>query len=103
MRARELLRTDTKTRAEVEQLEIGNGTMTPDEGRAERGLKPLPKPKPPAEPDGDEGGAPDAGGPPGMPAPGGSGADNGATASTVTAPTPIPGTSISETPVKVKA
>lgn len=46
-----LLRTDTKTTAEVEQLEIANETLTVDEARKTRGKRPLPKPKaPPVEP-----------------------------------------------------
>lgn len=46
-----LLRTDSKTRSEVQQLMIGNETLTVDEARATYGKKPLPKPKtPPALP-----------------------------------------------------
>lgn len=40
-----LLRTDSKTRAEVQQLEIGNEVLTVDEARKIQGKKPLPKPK----------------------------------------------------------
>lgn len=39
-----LLRTDSKTRAEVQQLEIGNGVLNVDEARKIHGKKPLPKP-----------------------------------------------------------
>jgi HK97 family phage portal protein len=62
-----LLRTDTKTRAEVEQLRIANETQTVDEARKTYGLKPLPKPKPAiaapglAGPSGAPGAAPPAG------------------------------------------
>lgn len=38
-----LLRTDTRTRAEVDQLEIANETLTVDEARKTRGKRPLPK------------------------------------------------------------
>lgn len=41
-----LLRSDSRTIAEVEQLEIGNETLTPAEARKRRGLKPIPAPKP---------------------------------------------------------
>ena len=39
-----LLRTDSKTQAEVQQLRIGNETLTVDEARKTYGQKPLPKP-----------------------------------------------------------
>jgi HK97 family phage portal protein len=43
-----LMRTDTKTVAEVQQLEIGNEVLTVDEARKLVGKRPLPKPpKPP--------------------------------------------------------
>lgn len=42
---RNLLRTDTKTEAEVQQLEIGNEVLTVDEARKLKGKKPLPVPK----------------------------------------------------------
>lgn len=38
-----LLRTDTKTRAEVDEIEIRSGTRSKDEARARDGLHPLPK------------------------------------------------------------
>ena len=41
---RNLLRTDSKTEAEVQQLEIGNEVLTVDEARKIRGKRPLPKP-----------------------------------------------------------
>lgn len=42
-----LLRTDSKTRAEVDQLEIANETTTVDEARKRKGKRPLPVPKTP--------------------------------------------------------
>ncbi len=41
-----LLRTDSKTQAEVDQLQIGTGTRTVKELRQRDGLKPLPPPPP---------------------------------------------------------
>jgi HK97 family phage portal protein len=40
-----LLRTDSKTRAEVDQIEIANQTLTPAEARKREGKKPIPQPK----------------------------------------------------------
>lgn len=88
-----LLRTDSKTRAEVDQLNVGTSVRSTDEVRKRDGFKPLPKPKvAPVVP-----GAPGA---PGAPAPGAG--NPGATGGGVTGPTPIPGTDITATPVKVK-
>ncbi len=39
---RELVRTDAKTKAEVEHLQVQDGTLLKDEARAERGQGPLP-------------------------------------------------------------
>lgn len=44
---RNLLRTDSKTEAEVQQLEIGNEVLTVAEARKIRGKRPLPKPTTP--------------------------------------------------------
>lgn len=83
-----LLRTDSKTLAEVEQVEIANETLTPAEARKRRGRRPLPKP--PA--------APAVPGVPGAPAV----TDANGLASDK--PTPVPDDpNITETPVKVKA
>lgn len=45
-----LLRTDSKTRADVDQLNIASGVTTADEARKRDGKRPLPKPKPAAVP-----------------------------------------------------
>lgn len=91
-----LQRTDTKTTVETDQLQIGNETRTPEEIRKRDGLKPLPKPKALPAP---------------VAAPGAPGVPGGAPATAadpvdgtgISAPTPIPGTDITETPIKVKA
>lgn len=84
-----LLRTDSETRAKVDQLEIANETSTVDEARKRLGKKPLPKPKPaPVAPAGVAGAPTD-------------GAATGAVLAD--APAPVPGDpNISQTPVKVK-
>jgi HK97 family phage portal protein len=45
---RELARTDAKTKAEVEHMQIQDGTLLPDEKRAEEGRPPLKMPDDPA-------------------------------------------------------
>lgn len=92
-----LQRTDTKTVAETDQLQVGTSMRSTDELRKRDGLHPLPKPKaiaPPAA-------APGAPGPGGAPAPGTAGEDP-VSGGGVTAPEPIPGTDITATPVKVR-
>jgi HK97 family phage portal protein len=46
-RIRDLARTDAKTQAEVEHMQIQDGTLLKDEARAERGLPPLVMPEDP--------------------------------------------------------
>lgn len=97
---RNLLRTDSKTQAEVEQLEIANETLTVDEARKTRGKKPLPKPA--AAPAAVEPGPPGADG---KPAPTGGTAAAGAASGAVLAGAPEESAddpNIEVTPVKVK-
>lgn len=61
-----LFRTDAKTLAEVNQLNIASGVTDPAEARAEQGKKPLPKPPPVAEKIGPDG-LPIPAGPEGIP------------------------------------
>lgn len=89
-----LQRTDTKTQAETDQLQVGTSMRSTDELRKRDGLKPLPKPAKAAAP------AP-ALGPDGKPVTGAPGEDPAAGGG-VTAPEVIPGTDIEATPVKIK-
>jgi phage portal protein BeeE len=82
-----LQRTDTKTTAETDQLQVGTSVRSVDELRKRDGLKPLPKPAPPPQIPGAPAGAPAPAAPAnGEPIPG----------------TPIPGTDITTAAVKVK-
>ncbi len=89
-----LQRTDTKTVAETDQLQVGTSMRSTDELRKRDGLKPLPKPK--AEPI-----VATAAGPDGTPVAGGD-TENPLAGGGVSKPEPILGTDIVATPVKVK-
>jgi HK97 family phage portal protein len=52
---RELVRTDAKTKSEVEHMQVQDGTLLKDEARADRGLGPL---KMPADPEANPGSVP---------------------------------------------
>jgi len=120
-----LQRTDTKTVAETDQLQVGTSMRSTDELRKRDGIRPLPHPEPgtimhdgtlvphiPPKPGSPEhlailkASAPAAAdgplGPDGKPVVGGV-ADAQDTGGGVTKPTVIPGTDITETPAKVKA
>jgi len=99
---RNLLRTDSKTQAEVDQLEVGTSMRSTDELRKRDGRRPLPYQHIPAgttrvNPDGSPVHTPT---PP--VAPGAAGGENPVSGGGVESPTPVPGTDIMATPVKVK-
>ena len=96
-----LLRTDTKTHAEVQQIEIGTGTLTVEEARKAKGRKPLPKAKSvsPAVEGSPEEEAAETPAEEAAEVAAGTEVPNAAPPK----PAPVPGTHIEETPVKVKA
>lgn len=94
-----LQRTDMQTQSTVDETQIGTSMRSTDELRKRDGLKPLPKPKPVAPP----AGVPGAAGSDGAPAPGVAGGENPLSGGGIAGPTPVPGTDMTETPIKVKA
>ncbi len=104
-----LQRTDTKTVAETDQLQVGTSTRSTDELRKRDGLKPLPYAHVPQGATRVNADGTRIDGPPALPAgPAAATAGDGAPGANpvsgggVSAPEPIPGTDIVATPVKVK-